>query len=115
MEPLFLDQRPKQLTWYNCGPTVYDAAHLGHARTYVTLDMLQRIVSHHFGVPLFTAMGMTDVDDKIIKRASEKVGKRSPCSNVSSTTISIRVLIREFIRWTSPVALRRSSGRICTA
>ena len=28
------------LKWYACGPTVYDATHLGHARTYVTLDLV---------------------------------------------------------------------------
>jgi hypothetical protein len=35
----------KPLTWYSCGPTVYDAAHLGHARTYICLDILHRVVS----------------------------------------------------------------------
>lgn len=62
------------LTWYNCGPTVYDAAHLGHARTYVTLDVLRRVVERYCMVPVVTAMGVTDVDDKIIARAAEQVG-----------------------------------------
>ena len=39
-------RRPKGLAWYTCGPTVYDSAHLGHARTYVSLDILQRSLLH---------------------------------------------------------------------
>lgn len=71
------------LTWYSCGPTVYDSAHLGHARTYVALDLLRRITHHHThhgfvaqggqaSRPLLYAMGITDIDDKILARAAEK-------------------------------------------
>ena len=35
---------PRVLQWYSCGPTVYDAAHLGHARTYVSADVIRRIL-----------------------------------------------------------------------
>ena len=38
---------PKGLAWYTCGPTVYDSAHLGHARTYVTIDIIQRALLYH--------------------------------------------------------------------
>lgn len=31
--------KSKQITWYTCGPTVYDVAHMGHARNYVTFDI----------------------------------------------------------------------------
>ena len=58
--------------WYSCGPTVYDAAHLGHARTYVTLDVMRRVVRDYFGVDVTYAMGVTDIDDKIIARAAER-------------------------------------------
>jgi cysteinyl-tRNA synthetase len=34
-----------KVTWYNCGPTVYDASHMGHARNYLTFDILKRWVS----------------------------------------------------------------------
>lgn len=60
------------LSWYSCGPTVYDHAHLGHARNYVCLDIIQRILTDHFGYKIVHVMGMTDVDDKIIKRATER-------------------------------------------
>eukprot|EP00941_MAST-03F_sp_MAST-3F-sp1_P002967 g2967.t1 len=60
------------LRWYNCGPTVYDSAHLGHARTYVCFDVMRRILSDHFRLPVMTAMGITDVDNKIVIRARER-------------------------------------------
>jgi len=60
------------ITWYSCGPTVYDHAHLGHARTYVTFDIIRRILTDFFGVDVHMAMGITDVDDKIIARAAER-------------------------------------------
>ncbi|XP_066562269.1 probable cysteine--tRNA ligase, mitochondrial isoform X2 [Amia ocellicauda] len=59
-------------TWYSCGPTVYDHAHLGHACSYVRFDILQRILSRVFGINIVHVMVITDIDDKIIKRASEE-------------------------------------------
>ncbi len=38
----------RQLTWYECGPTVYDSAHMGHARNYVTFDIVRRILEDYF-------------------------------------------------------------------
>ena len=59
------------LRWYACGPTVYDATHLGHARTYVTLDLVRRAAIAWGGSRIDFAMGVTDVDDKIIARSKE--------------------------------------------
>uniref|UniRef100_A0ABI7WHL0 cysteine--tRNA ligase n=1 Tax=Felis catus TaxID=9685 RepID=A0ABI7WHL0_FELCA len=58
-------------SWYSCGPTVYDHAHLGHACSYVRFDIIRRILTRVFGCNIIMVMGITDVDDKIIKRASE--------------------------------------------
>ncbi|XP_026748800.2 cysteine--tRNA ligase, mitochondrial [Galleria mellonella] len=58
-------------TWYSCGPTVYDSAHIGHASCYVKLDIVQRILKSFFNIKLITAMGITDIDDKIIKKGKE--------------------------------------------
>ncbi|NXO04404.1 SYCM protein, partial [Rhinopomastus cyanomelas] len=58
-------------TWYSCGPTVYDQAHLGHACSYVKFDIIRRIMTRFFGVEVTMVMGITDIDDKIIKRANE--------------------------------------------
>mmetsp|Transcript_32892 Transcript_32892/g.47520 ORF Transcript_32892/g.47520 Transcript_32892/m.47520 type:complete len:565 (+) Transcript_32892:1898-3592(+) len=60
------------LTWYSCGPTVYDVAHLGHARTYVCSDIIRRILSDHQGISVKFAMGMTDIDDKIITKGKDR-------------------------------------------
>ncbi len=40
-------------------------------RNYVTVDIIQRILTDYFGIPVFHTMGMTDIDDKIINRAKE--------------------------------------------
>ena len=74
VEPVLLSPN-RVFTWYTCGPTVYDSAHLGHARTYVALDALRRVVerrAHAEGGSVFFAMGITDIDDKIIRRAAER-------------------------------------------
>ncbi|CAB3246794.1 unnamed protein product [Arctia plantaginis] len=62
---------PHIATWYSCGPTVYDSAHVGHASCYVKLDIIQRILKSFFNIKLVTAMGITDIDDKIIKKSIE--------------------------------------------
>jgi cysteinyl-tRNA synthetase len=58
--------------WYACGPTVYDEAHLGHARSYVASDIVRRILNAVCGFEVRLAMGVTDIDDKIIARARER-------------------------------------------
>eukprot|EP00879_Flechtneria_rotunda_P016738 GHRR01017519.1.p1 GENE.GHRR01017519.1~~GHRR01017519.1.p1 ORF type:complete len:787 (+),score=316.08 GHRR01017519.1:800-3160(+) len=59
----------KQITWYTCGPTVYDSAHMGHARNYVTFDVIRRVLEDYFGYSILYVMNVTDVDDKIILKA----------------------------------------------
>ena len=51
---------------------MYDAAHLGHARNYVTFDIVRRILEDYFGYSILYVMNVTDVDDKIIKRAKHR-------------------------------------------
>jgi cysteinyl-tRNA synthetase len=65
---------PKALAWYTCGPTTYAAMHLGHARTYVWLDMIRRVLEAQATAkgtrpPLFV-MNITDIDDKILSSAA---------------------------------------------
>ncbi|KAH8402094.1 hypothetical protein KR009_009720 [Drosophila setifemur] len=59
------------VTWYSCGPTVYDASHMGHARSYISFDILRRILANYFGYNIHYVMNITDIDDKIIKRARQ--------------------------------------------
>ena len=58
------------VTWYTCGPTVYDKSHIGHARTYIMTDVAQRILEYN-GYTVTHGMNFTDIDDKIIKKAQE--------------------------------------------
>ena len=53
---------------YVCGPTVYDNAHLGHARCYITWDVLYRYLKFR-GYDVTYCRNVTDVDDKILKKA----------------------------------------------
>ncbi len=54
-----------------CGPTVYDDSHIGHARTYIAFDVVARYLKS-IGYSVFYLQNITDVDDKIIKRAAER-------------------------------------------
>jgi cysteinyl-tRNA synthetase len=56
---------------YACGPTVYDSSHLGHARKEIVWDTVQRYL-RFVGYDVIYVRNITDVDDKIIKRATER-------------------------------------------
>jgi cysteinyl-tRNA synthetase len=64
----------KTVRIYSCGPTVYNPAHLGNFRTFLFNDLLRRTLRLR-GWDVRQVMNLTDVDDKIIKRANEQ-GKR---------------------------------------
>jgi cysteinyl-tRNA synthetase len=66
----FTPAEPHHARVYVCGPTVYDYAHLGHARCYVVYDVLVRHLRAN-GMKVTYVRNITDVDDKILKRASE--------------------------------------------
>ncbi|XP_050407955.1 cysteine--tRNA ligase, cytoplasmic [Patella vulgata] len=66
---IFVPQNGKLVTWYSCGPTVYDHAHMGHARSYISFDILRRVIADYFGYDVFYCMNITDIDDKIIVKA----------------------------------------------
>ena len=57
-----------KITMYVCGPTVYDVPHLGHARCYITWDVVYRYLKFK-GYDVTYARNITDVDDKIINKA----------------------------------------------
>uniref|UniRef100_A0A803TC90 Cysteine--tRNA ligase, cytoplasmic n=1 Tax=Anolis carolinensis TaxID=28377 RepID=A0A803TC90_ANOCA len=67
----FQPQNGNKVTWYCCGPTVYDASHMGHARSYISFDILRRVLKDYFKYDVFYCMNITDIDDKIIKRARQ--------------------------------------------
>jgi cysteinyl-tRNA synthetase len=60
----------RTVRFYSCGPTVYNPAHLGNFRTFLFGDLLRRTIQLR-GWQVRQVMNLTDVDDKIIKRANE--------------------------------------------
>lgn len=55
---------------YVCGPTVYDDAHLGHARSAISFDLLRRVLEKK-GYKVTFVKNFTDIDDKIIKKVKD--------------------------------------------
>ena len=68
----FIPVNGKTVKWYICGPTVYSHSHLGHARTYLGLDILRRIMRDYFKYNVILAMNITDIEDKIILKSKEE-------------------------------------------
>ncbi len=63
---------PKNVRLYVCGMTVYDYCHIGHARVMVVFDVVYRYLCQLYGKEAVTYIrNVTDIDDKIIKRANE--------------------------------------------
>ena len=67
----FKSIKKKQVGMYTCGPTVYDYAHIGNFRAYITADLLKRYLEYK-GFKVRQIMNITDVDDKTIKRSQEQ-------------------------------------------
>lgn len=62
---------PGKIGMYVCGVTVYDLCHIGHARTFVNFDVIVRYLRYS-GYDVQYVRNITDIDDKIIKRANER-------------------------------------------
>lgn len=67
---------------YVCGPTVYDYAHIGNARTFSAFDLLARLLKHLYPQVTY-ARNITDVDDKIIDRSNQS---GEPIDSVTART-----------------------------
>ena len=68
---LFEPIEPGKVRMYVCGITVYDYCHIGHARMFTVFDMVQRWIRAS-GYELTYVRNITDIEDKIIKRAVEQ-------------------------------------------
>ena len=66
----FVPLQPGKVGMYVCGVTIYDLCHIGHGRTFVSFDMIVRYLRYS-GYDVNFQRNITDVDDKIIKRANE--------------------------------------------
>jgi cysteinyl-tRNA synthetase len=93
----FVPLTPGQARMYVCGVTVYDASHIGHARSLLTFDIIYRYL-RFLGYRVEFVRNFTDVDDKIIKRANDE--------NVRWETITERY-IEEFYRDSELLGLLR--------
>ena len=65
----FTPRKTGEVNLFVCGPTVYDYAHLGHAKTYIQFDITARYLRYQ-GNEVFYLQNITDIDDKIINRAN---------------------------------------------
>lgn len=72
LTPFILPGGSNRVSWYICGPTVYDSSHVGHASNYVRFDVVRRLLTEYFGYDVEVQMNVTDIDDKIIKKANER-------------------------------------------
>jgi cysteinyl-tRNA synthetase len=66
----FIPLQEGKVSLYVCGPTVYDDAHLGHAKSALVFDLLRRVLEAE-GYDVLFARNITDIDDKIINKARE--------------------------------------------
>ncbi len=62
---------PGKINMYVCGPTVYDLFHIGNARSFIMADMIRKYLIYK-GFDVKYVMNITDIDDKIIKKANEE-------------------------------------------
>ncbi len=67
----FIPQKQGEVSIYVCGLTVYDSMHVGHAKSFVSFDFIVRYLKFA-GYKVNLVVNITDIDDKIIKRANEK-------------------------------------------
>ena len=93
----FAPRKGNRVLWYTCGPTVYDVAHMGHARAYLTFDILRRILEDYFNYEVVYQMNITDIDDKIIIRARRtellrRFREKAAAGAISTEDVSERVL-----------------------
>ncbi len=64
-------REPGKVSMYVCGPTVYNRIHIGNARTFISFDVIRRYLEWS-GLEVTFVQNVTDVDDKIIKKANEE-------------------------------------------
>ncbi len=107
LEP-FEPQVPGKASIYVCGITTYDLAHAGHARTYTTFDVLVRHLRAR-GYEVTHVRNVTDVDDKIVKRAAEN-GEEPLALSARMSKVADREL--ETIGCLKPDHAPRVSGHI---
>ncbi|XP_023315626.1 cysteine--tRNA ligase, cytoplasmic isoform X2 [Trichogramma pretiosum] len=103
----FVPQYGNRVLWYSCGPTVYDASHMGHARSYISFDIMRRILQEYFNYDVLYVMNITDIDDKIIKRARQNhlydtyINENNSLEQITKDVAEVMLNFEEKIRKTT--------------
>jgi cysteinyl-tRNA synthetase len=93
-----LDPRGTRVTFYSCGPTVYDYAHIGNFRSFLNADLLRRALEL-FGYEVAHVMNMTDVGHMTEDDAGRASSRRKPRASIPPTPMP------------SPISTPRRSSR----
>ncbi|XP_054163692.1 cysteine--tRNA ligase, cytoplasmic-like [Oppia nitens] len=93
----FVAMNGRTITWYNCGPTVYDSSHMGHARSYISFDIIRRVLESYFNYDIFFVQNVTDIDDKIIQRARQRYLFKQYSDNIGQNRQQFLIDINEAI------------------
>ncbi|QSL64961.1 hypothetical protein MERGE_002265 [Pneumocystis wakefieldiae] len=107
----FVPQNSGRITWYCCGPTVYDWSHMGHARNYVTTDIVRRILQNYFRYEVVFVQNVTDIDDKIILKARHNYLFNSFVEK--NKEITAEVYEKVLTAWKNYFALKFPDGPKC--
>jgi cysteinyl-tRNA synthetase len=90
---------------YVCGPTVYDWAHLGHARTYLAFDVIVRWLEFK-GYSVFYVQNITDVGHLTTDTAEDKIGKRAIERKVEPMQL-VEFYMREYFKDLDALGVKR--------
>ncbi len=97
--------RDKHVRVYVCGPTVYDWAHLGHARTYIAFDVIVRWLEFR-GYSVFYIQNITDVGHLTPDTAEDKIGKRAKERKVEPMQL-VEFYMREYFKDLDSLGVKR--------
>ena len=105
---LFTPLKPGHVHMYVCGVTVYDSAHIGHARSFFTFDIIYRYLKFS-GFDVVYVRNFTDVDDKIINKANDE---RVSCDTITSRYIEEFAQDGESLGWLRPTREPRATDHM---
>jgi len=94
---IFKPLKNKGVNLFVCGPTVYDFSHIGHARTYISFDVIVKYLRQK-KYKVFYLQNITDIDDKIIQRAKELARKGEEDKSSSSAIALARLFEKEYLK-----------------
>lgn len=101
----FTPLTPGNVRMYVCGVTVYDSAHIGHARSFFSFDIIYRYLKFS-GYDVAYVRNFTDVDDKIIKKANDE---KVSCDSITSRYIEEFAQDGESLGWLRPTREPRAT------